>query len=321
MGHYGSQHVEIAEQHVEWALRAGIDAWVVSWVKESPNSNFRQGMMQASNFDKLKYCLIWESMQALPKDRDFANETAIDAFVRDMILMRDHHFDHPGYLHVNSRPVVILYVTRGWSNFEPSMVEVVKQKVGVDIFFIADDPWFQETQADPFKAKHGIKNGTQVFDAYTTYNMYTEPDTHEGQTAVDYMTSPKVMNVLQQWSESTIFFPNVVPKYHDFRNKGGKPLIGDTMGLRTQLDKVACLPRPKDFVEGSVPNFIFVTSWNEWFEGSQIEPDDGKGRRPYSFSFIDELRDFKETGRRCSAENTVLNNTRNAEQANERRKF
>ena len=299
LGPYGSQRVEIAEKHNEWAMQAGIDAWVVSWWKEVPNSDFQQGMMKARNFQKMKYCLIWESMGALPTF-DFANETALDAFVRDMTLMRDYHFGHPCYLHVNGRPVVVMYVTRVWNNFEPFMVDIVRDKVGVDIFFVGDEPFYgDDTQADPYKAKHGIKNGTQVFDAYTTYNMYSEPDTHEGQTAVDFMTTPKVMNVLQQWSNSTIFFPNVLPKYHDFRGKG-HPLLGDTAGFRTQLDNVACLPRPTSFVKGSIPNMIFVTSWNEWWEGSQIEPDDGKNPRPYNFTFINELRDFKETGRRCS---------------------
>jgi len=294
LGLYGSDRVQIAEQHNEWAQRAGIDAWVVSWVKEDPNSNFRKGMLQSSNFHKMKYCLLLESREFLPT-KDFADSRALDAFVDAMILMRDNHFNHPSYLHVNGRPVVALYITRTWINFQPYMVDTVRKKVGVDIFFIADEPWFN-SQVDPFAAKHGIKNGKQVFDAYTAYNMYTEPDTYDGQTAVDYMMSPKVTNVLQQWSNSTVYFPNILPKYHHFRPLGS-PLIGNTSGFRTQLDAFACLPRPADFVEGSIPNIMFITSWNEWWEGSQIEPDDGSGG--YNFSFIDELRDFKDTGVQC----------------------
>lgn len=293
-GLYGSNRIPIAEQHNEYAVQAGIDAWVVSWRKENPGSNFRKGMLQTSNFEKMKYCLLYESQQALPT-MDFADASALDAFVESLKVMRDNHFNHSSYLHVNGRPVVVLYTTRAWNNFQPYMVDIVKEKIGVDIFFIADEPWFGP-QGDPLRAKHGIKDGEQVFDAYTTYNMYTHVDTKEGQTAVDYMLSPKVFNVLQEWSKSTVFFPNVLPKYHHFRPYG-HALTGDAEGLRTQLDKFACLPRPADFDEGSIPNIMFVTSFNEWWEGSQIEPDDGSGG--YDTTYIEELRDFKETGVKC----------------------
>lgn len=57
------------------------------------------------------------------------------------------------------------------------------------------------------------------------------------------------------------------PKYHDFR-EGHLPLKGDAEGLLAQLHTFACLPRPEDN-KNEFPNLMFVTSFNEWWEGCE----------------------------------------------------
>ena len=298
LGYYGSDEVEVAERHIDMAVRGGIDAWVVSWwSQESPvTAMFVEGMLNAKNIDKIKFCMVYESMGALPVESNFANGTlALDKFISDMIYFRDSYFNHSSYLHINGRPVVYVYITRYWKNFEPSMLDKIKTAVGVDILIIADDPFFGENK-DPATAQNGVKNGKPVFEAYATYNMYESDLVQDGEKAIDYMLR-EALPVFENWSRETVFFPNVMPKYHDFR-EGHKKVVGDAAGFLSQLETFACLPRPS-WYKNEFPDLIFVTSFNEWWEGTSIEPD---LKNEYGFTFLDTISAFKHSGVQCHQE-------------------
>jgi hypothetical protein len=289
LGLYGTDEPEVAEQHNEWAKRAGVDAWVVSWwgPDNLVTNHFRSGMLKSKNMDPIKFCLHYESPGALPT-RDFANGTiAIDAFIKDMKYLQREYFSNPSYLHVNGRPVVVLYITRTWTNFTSSMLDQVKNEVGEDIFFIADEPYFGNQQWVN-EANNGIRDGKPVFEAYTTYNLFEDELVKEGESAKDFMFR-EGLPIFERWSKETIFFPNVLPMYHDFR--GHKVLSGDAAGLTAQLDAFYHLRRPS-WYNASLPNMMFITSWNEWWEGTQVEPDLDD---TYGFTFIDALKEFKDT--------------------------
>ncbi len=289
MGYYGTDSPQIAEQHVQWALRGKISSWVVSWWGKDALSkyHFDQGMLKAKNIDQIKFCMLFES-KAL-EGTSFQNGTAQAMLLQELQYMKDDYFSHPSYLHLNGRPVVLLYITR-WnvmydSFFDRSVLDDLRVQLDEDIFFIADEPFFFDGNADPTTSQNGLlSDGTTVFDAYTTYNMFEDAKVIPNETASDYMLR-EAMPIFQAWSEQTIFFPNVLPMYHDFRGK--EPLVGDANDFLRQLVAVACLPQPKK----EIPDIIFVTSFNEWWEGTQIEPDI---EDRYGFEFLDALAQFKD---------------------------
>ena len=292
LGNYSSDDTALAEQHIDWAVdRGGIDAWAVSWWNEkSPGAKrFVDGMLSAKNIDKIKFCMVYEAIGALPT-RDFTNGTiALDKFISDMKYFRESYFSHSSYLRTNGRPVVYLYITRSYLNFDPSMLKTIKTAVGENILFIADEPYYKPQDA-PETAKHGVRNGVPVFEAYTSYNMYQFSRVHEGEKAVDYMFR-EALPIYNRWSRETVFFPHVLPKYHDFR-EGHPQVVGDSEGLMTQLKTFACLPRPSWYSK-EFPDLMFVTSFNEWWEGSSVEPD---MKQEYGFMYLDTIKAFKESG-------------------------
>lgn len=298
LGFYGSDDQSIAEKHVDWAVdRGGIDAWAVSWSnRKNPSTEmFVQGMLRARNIDKIKFCMLYETLGALPI-RDFANGTlAIDRFIADMEYVRNNYFSHPSYLHINNRPVVYVYLARDWGNFTSEMLETVKKRVGQDILFIADIP-FYGINRDPHSAVSGIMEGKPIFEAYTSYNMYEARLVQKGESATDYMLRES-LPIFERWSNETVFFPHVLPKYHDYRN-GHPKLVGDSAGLLKQLETFACLPRPSWYFN-EIPNLLFVTTFNEWWEGSAIEPDI---EEQYGFSFLDTIKAFKYSTLQCPEE-------------------
>ncbi|KAL3914340.1 MAG: hypothetical protein SGILL_006140 [Bacillariaceae sp.] len=357
LGYYGTNSTSIAKQHIEWALlEGGISSWVVSWWGDSglASEHFQKGMLPAldaqyeennnnkadtaDDNDVMKFCLIYESKQ-LDRDPDmnFDDGSAQAKLVEDFQAIKEDYFDHPSYLRVgeDERPVIVMYITR-WitntfgENFNREVLDLIRESVGEDIYFIADEPFFNEQHLTPEASYNGLlvqESGTpdtppittSVFDAYTTYNMYEADRVVPGETAAEYMLR-EAMPIFEAWAgnPNTRFFPNVLPMYHDFR-PGHGPLGGNPIDFRRQLDTVACLfnenrdteisigrgegglrssqtlPLQETSVQrnysmSDVPDMIFVTSFNEWWEGSQVEPDrDGR----YDLSFLQVLKDFK----------------------------
>jgi hypothetical protein len=288
LGLYGTDDPAIAEQHIEWAIRAGISSWVVSWWGTTSLSklHFDRGMLKADSIGQIKFCMLYESKRLTGS---FEDGTAQSKLTSDLRSIRDDYFNHPSYLHLNGRPVIVLYITRATfgQGFGSHVLDEIKDELGEDIFFIADEPFFENGHDDPDTAGNGIRNGQPVFEAYTTYNMFQDSRVIPGETASDFMLR-EAMPIFERWSEKTVFFPNVLPMYHDFRGK--KPLRGNTEDFLRQLAAIACLRRP-DWYDHSYPDLVFVTSFNEWWEGSQIEPDI---ENRYGFEFIDALAEFKE---------------------------
>ena len=254
--------------------------------------HFKAGMMNAKNFDQIKFFMLYES-KILEDRGSWYDGSKEEIFLDDLTTIRDSFFDHPSYLYINDRPVVMLYITRSqfkWQEgFGPEVLDRVREKLGHDIYFIADEPFFNWFNDDPDDNQNAIVDGKQVFDAYTTYNMFVDSKVREGETATDYQLR-EGMPIWNEWANDVLLFPNIMPQYYDFR--GHKPLLGNGDDFRRQLREVACLPKTN--LNGA-PNILFITSFNEWWEGTQIEPENGSSENwnNYGFEFMNALAEFK----------------------------
>jgi hypothetical protein len=185
--------VEIATTHIEWALKAGISSWVVSWWGEDHYAlqHFQEGMLMSPKMNQLKFCMLYESYKLEPVGTDWYNGSLEDTFLNDLKVIRDAFFEHPSYLKVNGRPVVIIYITRTFFQWQTGfegheVLKRVREKLGYDVFFTADEPFFDSYHDSPEDNLNAIVDGKQVFDAYTTYNMYVDSKVRQGETATEY---------------------------------------------------------------------------------------------------------------------------------------
>mmetsp|Transcript_28917 Transcript_28917/g.69778 ORF Transcript_28917/g.69778 Transcript_28917/m.69778 type:complete len:797 (+) Transcript_28917:293-2683(+) len=295
LGKYGTNEVAVAEQHIEWALETGITSWVVSyWGPDHLTmKHFKQGMLNAPSIDKIKFCMLYESV-ILDDRGSWRDGSKEEALYRDLKVIVDEFVDHPSYLKINGRPVIIWYITRSRMPFQegfdgPSVLANMRRRLGHDIYFIADEPFFNSYNKRPSVNGNAFQGGKQVFDAYTTYNMYLDDRVRDGETATTYQLR-EGMPIWQEWAEKVPMFPNVMPQYYDFR--GNKPLLGNGADFMKQLREVACLPRTNF---NGAPHIMFITSFNEWWEGTQIEPEDGSrdNWNNYGFQFMETLAAFK----------------------------
>lgn len=304
LGFYFSGDPDVAETHIDWAVdRGGIDALSVSWWGQEADAtqNLRTGLLGASNIHKIKFAIFYESKILRDENDviDFKNrDTTMKLLLGDMAYIRDNYFGHPSYLRIDNRPVVQLYITRRWENFGRQEVEELKAHIGEDVIFIADEP-FVDQQADVWTAANGIdSSGEPIFEVYSPYNMHVDRLVTPGETATEFMLRVG-MPIFEHWAEKTLFMPHILTKWNSWKEEQLK-MPGTPAQMRQQLDAFTCLPRP-DGVASDFPIMIFVTTFNEWYEGAQVEPDaEGK----YGFSFLDELKNFKASPPDCGLDHS-----------------
>ncbi|EAQ77007.1 glycoside hydrolase family 99-like domain-containing protein [Blastopirellula marina] len=281
LGNYGSDDPQIAAQHIEWAQAAGLDGFVVSWggPQDMTDKHFRAGYLQAANADQLKYAFIYESLGRLDaadgetNERiDFSKRRVVRRFQEDLAYLNKQFCGDERYLKIDGRPVIVLYVTRTFRNFDAKILEQIQAAVGQKFYFIADEPFILGEQKDPATAENGLRDGKPLFDAYTAYNMFESDLVKDGEPAVDYMRR-EALPVFQTWAEQTVFCPTLMPKYHDFRGK--RTLTGTPEQYQTMIAMMQALP--KQPVGHGIGSIYLITSWNEWWEGTTIEPDTTDG--------------------------------------------
>lgn len=285
LGTYSSGDPLIAEEHIKMAKRGAIDAFAISWWgKERPSAkHLNNGFLKAKNINDIKFTLLYEGLGPGEENSIWGKEVQ-KKVIADFKVMQKDYFKHSSYLHVDDRPVVCIYVTRRL-NFPASFLERIKDELNQDILIIADEAYFG-LQQNPFSAENGIRANGPVFEAYMAYNMYQFGRVKNGETSKDFMLR-EALPIYRNWSREVPFFPHVLTrmKFTEPHRAGfDHPVSGDVEDFRRQLEAFSQLPKIGEF-----PKFLFLTTFNEWREGSSIEPDDSG----YGFSFLDMLYNFK----------------------------
>lgn len=246
LGQYDSHDPRTVELHLGQAKAAGITGLVVSWWK--PGDFEDQGLplvLDTAARVGMKVSLYCET--AKPRAAPKPEETA-----REIVALLEKHGSHPAWLRVGARPVLFVYSRAlnelglgGWA----SVIAEVKTKYRGGACFIGDAI---------------SRDASKVFDGIHSYNP-TE------QTA--NLTAAEI----REWARRTypkwvaaararISCVTVIPGYDDTRLKRPAPRPttsrngGETYRV---LWEEAIRARP---------NWILITSWNEWHEGSEIEP-------------------------------------------------
>ena len=278
LGRYRSDDPAVAEQQIAWASASGIDFFTVDWwpSREAQNANVLSGLMQADNLGDIDFAMFYEvwdlGFDPATEGTDM-NGTTIDRFVADMELFASTFFDHPSYLRVDGRPVVILYLSRTMVGDVAGAIGRARQRLaelGVDVFFIGDEVFWRPLA--PARMR--------LFDAITAYNLYdSDKPEHRGYGAETSLVADQLALYRQHAAAvggEVPIIPAVLPGYND---RGVRPSLGhfaiprrwapdqpEGTTLREMIDQVA-----RQLLDPRVP-MLFVTSWNEWNEDTAIEP-------------------------------------------------
>lgn len=233
---YVSRDPGAMARQIQQARGAGIDAFVVSWwgAGNPTDDNFKVmlGQASAANF---RLAVDFELTSPFYKSKDDV--------IRSLKNLLANHAQHPAYLRVDGKPVVFF-----WR----------EQKYSVDEWRAIRD------QVDPNRQSLWIAEGVKeqlpylsVFDGFHLYSIAWASD---------------VAAELQKWSPR-------VKAYGADKTWVATVMPGADNSKSPQAEKVIRARRGGDFYRetwnaafATYPDWIIITSWNEWVEGTMIEP-------------------------------------------------
>ncbi len=311
---------------IEAAADHGLDSFIFDWYWYNDgaflNRCLDEGYLQAPNRDRLKFALMWANhdwLDIMPLKRSeraapkllYPGNVSLQTFLDATDYVINTYFKAPSYWRIDGCPYFSIY----------ELYRIVQSFGGVEAARQALDIFRRKTQAAGFPDLHlnGVIWGIQLLpgeqrianprelvsalglDSVTSYvwihhiEMPDFPETpysfvHEAiqkywaQASADYGV-PFYPNVTVGWDAT----PRIVQS--DSFDPAGYPFI-PTLKDSTPAAFKTALADAKHFLDkrANQPKILNINAWNEWTEGSYLEPD-----TEYGMAYLEAIRDvFKD---------------------------
>jgi hypothetical protein len=329
LGEYNSRDFEVVNKHFDWANESGINFFAIEWtgLHTWEDITLRDHYLVNQKTSEIKFCIHYDSYFALNKlatplsynfnDQYSTFKTKGQKFLEDFEYLADNYFQHPQYLKINGKPVVIIYNVSAFRNvskyFEKLKTNIEKRNI--ELFLIADvicwagvklsrnnlsflwrtapretlEVFWRAIRRFSPKSYESDFSLSKYFDAITGYNMYAV-----NRITPDFLKNvDKVYQKFWQYAkkQNLYFIPTIIPGYDDRNLKGlNRPILERKDGeFYKEFWQIA-----QKYLDPSL-KMVLITSFNEWHEGTEIEPSKEYGDcyLKLTNSFSSELRNLK----------------------------
>ncbi len=267
-GAYDSHDPAIVDRQAEAAHTAGITGFIASWWgQESFEDQGMPLLLAAAGKHKLSVSAYYEKITG----DDAASR--IKAAVTDIEYLLTRYSTDKAWLRAGGKPVLFVY-GRALHELTPANWQEVIAQVR------RDNPGGVVLIADSLDRKF-----VSVFDGASTYNI-TGQTQHKSPPEIRAWAHAAYPQMFAAAAPGKISTVTIIPGYDD--RKTGRPPprpVTDRWDGQTyrELWQAAI---------AAAPDYILITSWNEWHEGSEIEPSVEYGSRilddtaPFSRQFL-----------------------------------
>ncbi|WP_436343115.1 glycoside hydrolase family 99-like domain-containing protein [Natronorubrum sp. FCH18a] len=266
LGEYNARDPDVIDTHIEWATAHGINWFSVSWWGRDSWSDItlRDYFPEADRSDDIEISILYEPHDMLDITDgwrvDFDDPANKEQFVKDFSYLAETYFDRENYLHINDQPAVYIYLAQGFMGDVSGTFEAVRDKTGVQPYIIGD---FEVGEWEP--VDHDLIDQFEAVSDYVPF--YADEDD------VEENYPEEVLSNSQQWmlalEDSDVnYIPAVGPAFDKSYHRDG-------------MDQAVLTPEPEEFAEycretvrqfDPDVNAALITSFNEWYEGTIIEP-------------------------------------------------
>lgn len=251
LGAYDSNDPKVLEQHCRWARLAGIEGFIFSWWgKERPEEKPLPRLLETAAPHRLQVCLYYEEVP------EPGNPQSV---LSDWEYLLKRYGSHPAYLKVSGKPVIFVY-SRAMGQLSliqwAIVLETIARRFPPGVCAIADSL---------------SKSASRIFDGIHTYNtvgaLAGKPVKQIPQIVEEHFREAfQFASTFQRIRCATL-----IPGYDDTKIR--KP------GIVAQRYEGQLYRAQWEAVWNLNPDWVLITSFNEWHEGSEIEPSVEYGDR------------------------------------------
>jgi hypothetical protein len=280
LGLYYSDDNIVFNKHIDWATGHGIDVFIFPYPYHNPKIAFTwlektfKKNMEADLFNQIKFsfCSTFLDETGKTPPYNFDNPETKEAFVKAIEDLISKYASLPKYWKIDGKPVIVLWGTAdrfvsNQRNIEAAIKEVKefsKSKLEVNLYIISDD-------INVFNTREVFNSSDAIYHYSPFFNDKTIPNSSIKEN-IPYIID--WMKRLEEMSRNggKIFIPTIAPGFdntYDYRNTQKASIIyRDPEGFRLYI---------KEVIKNFKPKILFITSFNEWFETTQIEPTQSYG--------------------------------------------
>jgi hypothetical protein len=247
---YVSADRGVMGRQIDQAKAAGIDAFVVSWYGPQTKNNQTETNLRAL-LDEAAARGFRVAVDVEVGGPFFGSAGDVQGALAALL---GTHAQHPAYLRSEGKPVVFF-----WR----------QQRYNVGVWKGIRDA------VDPGRGSLWIEEGIDVsplsvFDGHHLYSVTWNPQTNMAATARKF--SQRTRAAAAKLGAPKVYVATVMPGYDDRKTgRGNAFAVGRENGAYYERSWQAAI--------GSAPDWIIITSFNEWPEGTYIEPSQAYGSK------------------------------------------
>lgn len=244
-GAYDSHDPDLIDAHIDEAKAHGLTGFIATWWGQGTfDDRAFVRVLERAERQGFKVTVYWETA---PR----TGAAQIDQAVRDLVYVLRRYGRSPAFLKVGDKPVIFVYgrvmgqmPLAAW----PEVIQRARAEVG-DFALIADG--YSESYA-------------RLFDGVHTYNIcgWVQGKSPEALRQLSARTFAGQVALAKQHARISCL--TIIPGYDDTKIR--KP------GLKADRQNGQTYRVLWEEALRADPDWVLITSWNEWHEGSEIEP-------------------------------------------------
>jgi LysM repeat protein len=248
---YASKDRSTIVRHVEQAQAAGIDAFAMAWYgpkvrNNQTETNFRT-LLEVASERGFRCTVDFETRSPF-----YSSQADVVEALRHLI---NNHAAHPAFFRYEGKPVIFFWavgdVFRGQGQSAVDAWAAIRQQVDPE-----HKTWWIADGADVAFLR--------VFDGHHLYNITWNPPANVHNTLSTWGT--RVRSYASEHGVRRLWVATVMPGYNDLciQGRAGRFAHDRRGGAYYRETWQGAID--------SLPDLIVITSFNEWLEGTQIEP-------------------------------------------------
>jgi len=264
---YSTDETADVSREIAQALSAGIDVFVSSWREwpaevADPSDRSMRVLLDAARPTRMKVCIYTESFTAnAALDWSTAEPATMEKWIADIV---DRYGADPAYLRVDGRPVIFVYAATLIQLDDWTALIARLRASGRNPLLVGD--FFESRLIEAFDGQYRYSTvGLVAPDLLDVYQ-------HQSLRA-------RTFGLLQPADRRRIWVAPVTPGSDDtlLSERDTHQVIDRAGGRLYDLQWSTAIETGADWV--------IVTSWNEWWENTEIEPS-----RRYGTAYLDATR-------------------------------